>query len=47
MGPPALRARIREDDTATAFALIASLGREIEDALRKPICKRFGVQRAQ
>jgi len=36
-GPPALRARIREDDTATAFALIASLGREIEDALRKPI----------
>jgi LAO/AO transport system kinase len=36
-GPPALRARIREDDTATAFALITRLGREIEDALRKPI----------
>jgi LAO/AO transport system kinase len=36
-GPPVLRARIREDGTATGFALIASLGRDIEDALRKAI----------
>ena len=35
-GPSALRARIREDAAATAFALIATLGREIEAALRKP-----------
>jgi len=34
-GRRALRERIREDDRVSAFALLARLGREIEEALRK------------
>jgi LAO/AO transport system kinase len=33
--PPALRERIRKDRRSSAFALLACLGREIEDALEK------------
>ena len=35
-GREALRARLAEQASASSFALLASLGREIEDALRKP-----------
>jgi LAO/AO transport system kinase len=35
-GRRALLARIRENQAASSFALVAELGREIEDALRKP-----------
>ena len=35
-GRRALLARIRENQAASSFALVAELGRELEDALRKP-----------
>ncbi|HXV36963.1 MAG TPA: hypothetical protein VEC18_07430, partial [Myxococcota bacterium] len=34
-GRRALRERVREDDRASAFSLLARLGLEIEEALRK------------
>ena len=34
-GRRALLARIRENQAVSSFALVAELGREIEDALRK------------
>lgn len=35
-GAEALRERVRADETTSSFALVLALGREIEDALRKP-----------
>ena len=35
-GRPALRARVREDEAPSAFALVATLSNEIEEALAKP-----------
>ena len=35
-GREALRARLAERPAASSFARLAALGREIEDALRKP-----------
>lgn len=35
-GRDALRSRVRESEGSSAFALVAELGREIEDALRLP-----------